>query len=394
MGSQLKTWRIKQAISVVSLFVHQCLLGLEDEALVKLFIYPENWVEPSLRDVKSQLFEKFGASLMKKHLSVETFEQALKTHLHRLNGISSLEVLTFVIYVQDHLRTEMYHFSARTRSAPHSFYYRTLKIARQDTPEGIWRPRTKIEMDVPTVETERQGKRLDMTGTHLISVMIGARLYLFIPHIVAKTSPPGTEKPADYEEETFGDLAKTNSGSTKPQKSWEITMGWTELAHGSWSLKRVATGSVKVVDYLQPLNEMRFKPQSDSDVSSPRAKLLITCWPPPIGRPKKRDLLKIKLGGIQFCEDQMVVLTQAEVFELHTSIEVFQSTFQQLVITDQSAQDVRKAFEDDVDDDIETALGQVVEGRIAKEARRAIKDEIDKNVIEAIKAGGISRPLR
>jgi hypothetical protein len=58
---------------------------------------------------------------------------------------------------------------------------------------------------------------------------------------------------------------------------------------------------------------------------------------------------------------------------------------------------VRKAFEDDVDDDIQTALGQVVESRIPKEARRAIKDEIDKNVIEVVKAvriSRISRPLR
>ncbi|SPJ90992.1 uncharacterized protein FTOL_13394 [Fusarium torulosum] len=275
----------------------------------------------------------------------------------------------------------MYDFLARTRSAPHSFYNRTLKIARQDIHEGIWRPRTKIEIDILTVETEQQGKRLDMTSTHLLSVMIGARLYLFIPHIVGKTSPPGTEKPADCEEVTFGDLAKINSGSAKSQKSWETTMGWTELAHGSWSLKRVATGSVKVVDYLPPLNEMRFKPQSHSDVSSPRAKLLITCWLPPVGRPKKRDLLKTKLGDIQLCIDQMAVLTQADVFELHTSIEVFQSTFQQLIITDQSAEDVRKGFEDDADDDIETALGQ------------AIQDEIDKNDNKAIKAGG-SRPLR
>jgi hypothetical protein len=158
-------------------------------------------------------------------------------------------------------------------------------------------------------------------------------------------------------------------------------MGCTKLARGSWSLKHVTTGSVEVVDYLPPLNEMRFQPQTDSDVSSP-------------SRPKKRDLLKIKLGGIQFCEDQTSVLTQAEVFELHTLIEVFQNTFQQLVITVQSAEDVKKAFEDDVNDDIGTALGQVVKGCIAKQARRAIEDEIDKNVIEAIKAGGISRPLR
>jgi predicted histidine transporter YuiF (NhaC family) len=87
-------------------------------------------------------------------------------------------------------------------------------------------------------------------------------------------------------------------------------------------------------------------------------------------------------------------LTQAELFELHTSIEVFQSTFQQLVITNQSAKDARKVFEDNVDDEFETALGQVITGCIAKAARQAIKDKIDKNAIKAIKTGGITTPLR
>jgi hypothetical protein len=49
--------------------------------------------------------------------------------------------------------------------------------------------------------------------------MIGTRLYLFIPYIVAKISPLGTEKPADYNEKTFRDLAKINTGLAKPQKS-------------------------------------------------------------------------------------------------------------------------------------------------------------------------------
>ncbi|RSL99806.1 hypothetical protein CDV31_012057 [Fusarium ambrosium] len=88
---------------------------------------------------------------MKKHLTLETFERSLKTYVHGLNEISSLEILTYVIDVQEN-NTE-----------------------------------TKIDIDIPTVETEWQGKRLDTTGTHLIPVIIGGRLYLFIPHIAAKT---------------------------------------------------------------------------------------------------------------------------------------------------------------------------------------------------------------
>ncbi|KAM0425895.1 hypothetical protein ACHAPT_008833 [Fusarium lateritium] len=366
MGPQLKTSRIKQAISVVQLFVQRCLLGLEQqvhkscvvreqwewrqqyslwEAHVKLFIYPENWVEPSLRDDKSQLFDKFEASLMKKHLSLETFEQALKTYVQGLNEISSLEILTYVVDVQES-GTEVYHFFGRTRAAPHTFYYRTLTLVRSDTSGGLWRPWTKIDIDIPTVETEWQGKRLDTTGTHLVPVIIGGRLYLFIPHIVAKTSPPGTDRPADYEYKSFGELSSTNAGTVKPQKIWEITMGWTELIHDGWSPKRVATGSVKVNDYLPPPNEIRFEPRFESDTSSTKVTLLIGCNPPAPGGhwlPEKyRGLLNI--GGFQFCEDQMVALSYADVYFMARQIEVFRGTFQQLTSSQATPQNVADAI--------------------------------------------------
>lgn len=367
MGPQLKTSRIKQAISVVQLFVQRCLLGLEKrvyktsivreqwewrqqyslwEAHVKLFIYPENWVEPSLRDDKSQLFDKFEASLMKKHLTLETFERSLKMYVHGLNEISSLEILTYVIDVQES-GTEIYHFFGRTRSAPHTFYYRTLTFLRPDTSGGLWRPWTKIDIDIPTVETEWQGKRLNTTGTHLAPVIIGGRLYLFIPQVVAKTSPPGTERPANYEYREFGELARTNAGSVKPTKIWEITMGWTELVHGAWCPKRVATGSVIVDDYLPPPNEIRLEPRFDTEGSSNKVTLLIGCSPPPPGGrwlPRSTAGL-IKLGGFQFCEDQMVALSVADVAGFSTQIEVFKGTFQQLTSENATARSVTEAID-------------------------------------------------
>lgn len=77
MGACLETSRIKQAISTVQLFVQRCLCGLEKhverdrldrkrwewmrsystwEANRRVFLYPENWIEPSLRDNKSPVF--------------------------------------------------------------------------------------------------------------------------------------------------------------------------------------------------------------------------------------------------------------------------------------------------------------------------------------------------
>jgi hypothetical protein len=77
----METSRIKQAISSVQLFIQRCLLGLEEkqlngtevgvpndaldrdrwdwmqryrvwEANRKVFLYPENWIVPELRDDK------------------------------------------------------------------------------------------------------------------------------------------------------------------------------------------------------------------------------------------------------------------------------------------------------------------------------------------------------
>lgn len=84
MGPCFETSRIKQAISTVQVFVQRCFSGLEKrygvsngtldqkrwdwmkhyrmwEANRKVFLYPENWIEPSLRDDKSPLFLEFEA---------------------------------------------------------------------------------------------------------------------------------------------------------------------------------------------------------------------------------------------------------------------------------------------------------------------------------------------
>lgn len=86
MGPCMETSRIKQAISTVQVFVQRCFCGLEKrygifndtlderrwewmknyrmwEANRKVFLYPENWLEPSLRDNKSPIFLEFEAGM-------------------------------------------------------------------------------------------------------------------------------------------------------------------------------------------------------------------------------------------------------------------------------------------------------------------------------------------
>lgn len=115
--SQIRTSQIKQAISVIHMYVHRCLLGIESgvpksvlghekwdllqqytlwEVHRKIFLYPENWIEPALWDDKSQLFNQFEATLMQKYLSLKSFLQGIKSYIYDLDGISSLNIVAYV----------------------------------------------------------------------------------------------------------------------------------------------------------------------------------------------------------------------------------------------------------------------------------------------------------
>lgn len=338
MGPQLETSRIKQAISVVQLFAQRCLLGLEPgvakaslsrpqwewrkqyslwEAHVKLFLYPENWLDPALRDDKSQIFDEFEASLMKKDLSLETFAHAAKTYVSSLNDISSLEIVAYLHEpVMSPEVTDRFHFFGCTRASPRVFYHRTLSVLRTTTNEGgkietkvegaFWRPWTKIDMDIPVVETEWEGGRLPISGSHLVPVLAGGRLYLFMPQVTAKT----VKNEKGFDDATpFDSLRNTTGSQTKPLRAWEVTMGWTELVRGAWAPKRVAAESLlfkadaDAKGKLPLPSEFHFEPRYDTtDKDSP----IVTILACHISS-TDADVFVV-LGGFRFCEDQAQML--------------------------------------------------------------------------------------
>ena len=99
MGAQRQTSRMVQAIASVQLFIKRCLMGLEDpgvpataidrdrwewmqkfrvwQANRKVYLYPENWIRPELRDDKSQFYKELESELLQKDVSTQTIEDAL-----------------------------------------------------------------------------------------------------------------------------------------------------------------------------------------------------------------------------------------------------------------------------------------------------------------------------
>ena len=118
LNACMVTSRIKQAISSVQLFVQKCLMNLEKdvqlsettaeeigtrwrfmdryriwEANRRVLLTPENWIEPELRDDKSEIFRGLESDLSKDELDHEKAVEAFSNYIERLQEIAHLTII-------------------------------------------------------------------------------------------------------------------------------------------------------------------------------------------------------------------------------------------------------------------------------------------------------------
>jgi hypothetical protein len=242
MSSRMLTSRIKQATCSVQLFVQRCLLNLESdrvtpdaidaaqwqwrsiyrvwEANRKVFLFPENWIEPELRDDKSPFFRDLEAELLETDVTPDTVEQALHTYLEKLNTVANLDVVGF--HWERAAGGDVLHVFGRTRTGiPRSHYYRRL-VGREWT---AWEP---VGIDIPGVE--RGDDNLE-SGVHLLPVVWRGKLHLFWPEFMKKT------------EKQDGPVTLKADGTTltPPPEFWEAKLAWSRYEHGRWSPKQLSS---------------------------------------------------------------------------------------------------------------------------------------------------------
>ena len=168
MTSCMSTSRVKQAISSLQMFVQRVLFGLETtdqndvavsptvidveqwewrksyrvwEANRKVFLYPENWIEPELRLDKSPFFRELEADLRKGELTDEAVEKALSDYLYKLDEVANLQVVAQL--VNDGAGGDgAVHVIARTPSSPHQYFYRS-----RNAVDG-WKAWERVDLEV------------------------------------------------------------------------------------------------------------------------------------------------------------------------------------------------------------------------------------------------------
>ncbi|MBT8340510.1 MAG: hypothetical protein HKP58_00855, partial [Desulfatitalea sp.] len=239
MCSDQLTSRIKQAILSTQLFVQRCFLNLESrhvevalpdpdqennwnqwkwmknyriwEANRKVFLYPENWIEPELRDTKSPFFEALETDILSTQITNRNVEGALQRYILKLEEVSRLEICS--LFHEKDPTTDRLHVVARTRSMPAAFYYRNY-----DLYYSRWSPWEKIENDIQS--------------DHVVPWVYNRKLHLFwlIFHdkpIKLKRLPP--VKPSDEPVQ-----------NPEPAKMLEIELAWCVRQSDGWDARKIS----------------------------------------------------------------------------------------------------------------------------------------------------------
>jgi hypothetical protein len=238
VGTCEQSSRIKEAIGCTQNFIEQCLLNVEpfplgEEAARQwkwmrsfrvwqanrlVFLFPENWIYPELRDDKTPEFSELETTLLSGEMTDDRAETAIRQYLEKLDVLGRLEIVS--LYREEDAypapdvpssdivdETSAIHVLARTQTAPYRWFYRRRERGWK------WTPWEKVEVDIPSNDAAL--------------VIWNRRPWIFwVETKIAKGSTAATPIPQ-------GDQLSP----PEPPKNLEIRIGWTQYRNGRWLAK-------------------------------------------------------------------------------------------------------------------------------------------------------------
>ncbi len=252
MMTCMSTTRVLLAINTIQLWVDRILLGLEKypsghttktlelskpqarqwqmwrklyrvwEANRKIFIYPENWIEPDLRDGKSPFFIELEKFLKQNELTDTNVEDAYNTYLERLEEVANLDVVAMYReaneevqtsysafnYTDDVTKRDTIHVFGRTQAQPHIYYYRK-RVADE------WTPWEKMDVQID--------------GDHFVPVMWRGKLRFYWLVFMK-----------DQLQDSASKMTSQDKYVLAPATRWKIQLAWTEYKNGKWTAKQMS----------------------------------------------------------------------------------------------------------------------------------------------------------
>lgn len=140
---------IKAGILSVQLFIQRCLMNLEKnkageklqfdeeekkewewrknyrvwEANRKIFLYPENYLDPNLRDDKTPIYEGLESDIQQRDLTLLAVEQTYRRYLKDFSIVAKL-AMAGSFHDSD---SNTYYYFGRTNNKPYKCFYRTFE---------------------------------------------------------------------------------------------------------------------------------------------------------------------------------------------------------------------------------------------------------------------------
>jgi Neuraminidase-like domain len=197
----VETSRLRLALSSVQLFVERILRNLEPNASPgdidpakwewmkryrvwqanrEVFLWPENWLYPQLRDDQSPIFEQTMSALLQGDITDDAATSAYLDYLSNLEQVAKLEPCGLYYAPGAANSGDITYVVARTAGAHRKHYFRQLTA-------GSWSPWSEVQVDCE-----------DMPLTPIVwKVDGGNRLFLFWLKILKESllSPKAATKP-------------------------------------------------------------------------------------------------------------------------------------------------------------------------------------------------------
>lgn len=201
-----RTSRVAAAIASLQLYVERCRLNLEEsppdaadhvhvapglisdtdwewrknyriwEANRKVFLYPENWIEPDLRDNKTFLFRELEDELLANEITEDTVVEAYARYLRGFDELAHLKIAGSFHEKDDDAKTDTLHLIGVSADEPPTYFYRRVEDAHYGVSEPgratRWNAWKKIDIQIPS--------------RRVAPIVYNGRLYIFWTRYVTK----------------------------------------------------------------------------------------------------------------------------------------------------------------------------------------------------------------
>ncbi len=262
MEPAVLTSRLRLAISSVKLFIQRCLLNLEKavppavinaqrwewlkhyrtwEANRKIFLFPENWLEPEFRDDKTHLFSALEDGLYQEGGDTETAAESFMQYIHGLGEVARLQIVGLYREEKINPSDDVLHVIGRAYSEPHTYYYRTYSY-------GMWSPWSPVLTEIE--------------GDHILPVVWRGTPYLFWLGFVEEggsmEGPPIAENknnvsPIPLVEMTLNEIASSTEEFAS-HKFVKAHLYWSKFLGDRWS-PRKSGGKEGVITIKWPFGQ-------------------------------------------------------------------------------------------------------------------------------------------